>query len=159
MKRFSKMKFVAPGAREKRRPAKPVVVLPLQVIENGRMVVWPIHTVSEANVSSEHWAAKGRRVGGQRAAAALLARATLDKPRHWPVVVTVCRLAPARNRIRDAHENYPMAFKHVVDGIADWLGVNDGDRTKVQWVYAPEEASSGFGVRVEIRALAQEGGS
>jgi len=86
----------------------------------------------------------------------MLAGATLRKPTAWPIVVRLCRLAPVRNRIRDEHENYPMAFKHVVDGIADWLGVNDGDKSKVRWEYGAEEKAAGFGVRVEVREVSND---
>ena len=42
----------------------------------------------------------------------------------------------------DAHDNLPSAFKHVVDEIADWIGVDDGSGL-VQWRYAQEKCPKG----------------
>lgn len=144
------MSFRRPTAKNPRAPKKPAPLLPLIQEPTGTVAQWPIHTVSEANrAGSEHWRVRQKRAKSQRETAAMLARTTLARP-SFPCVVSLRRCAPARNRIRDAHENYPMAFKHVVDGIADWLGVNDGDTSKVRWRYEPEQKADGFAVVVRI---------
>lgn len=95
--------------------------------------MWPIRIVSTAN-KREHWAVKSKRNAREREAACLLARSTLSAPDAWPIVVTLTRIGSTF--IRDEHENLPMGFKAVVDGIADWLGIDDGDRSRVRWAYA-----------------------
>lgn len=60
----------------------------------------------------------------------------------------VTRIGP--RRIKDDHDNLCAAAKHVVDGVADALGVDDGDRSKVSWTYAQERG--GYGVRIELLA-------
>jgi hypothetical protein len=109
--RARKRTFDRLGAARPRKPAKPVAMLPLCTLEAGRVVVWPIHTVSEANrSSSEPWQARHRRAKSQRG-----------------------------------------------DATADAWGINDGDPSKVLWKSGPEQAAAGFGVRVEVRAVAVEG--
>ena len=61
-----------------------------------------------------------------------------------PATIALTRLAP---RLLDS-DNAVSALKHVRDGIADALGINDGDE-QVVWWYGQEKAAK-HGVRVEI---------
>jgi hypothetical protein len=64
-----------------------------------------------------------------------------------PLVVTLTRIAP---RTLDS-DNVHGALKHVRDGVADWLGVDDGD-ARVTWEVGQERgAAQQYAVRVEIR--------
>lgn len=64
-----------------------------------------------------------------------------------PCVITLTRVAAGT---LDAHDNLPSAFKHIVDGLASWLGVDDSD-PRVAWRYQQQKCKRGaFGVVVEI---------
>lgn len=49
-----------------------------------------------------------------------------------PIRITLTRVSPRR---LDGHDNLRSAFKAVADGVADWLGIDDGD-PMLQWTYA-----------------------
>jgi len=106
----------------------------------------PIRTWSEANARL-HWAARARRAGEQRRVARICVRAALARqPAALPLTVTLTRLAARR---LDS-DNLTGALKAVRDGIADALGVDDGDG-RLEWRYAQEAAPRGrYGVRVEV---------
>jgi hypothetical protein len=121
----------------------------------------PIHIIPETN-QREHWGAKARRVKAQRSAAAMLTRLAMRKLQirgpPWglpilPALVTLTRILGHRGRPLDGHDNRRAAFKAVVDGIAEALQVNDGDETRVQWKYAPEEKGSAWAIRIRIERM------
>lgn len=80
----------------------------------------PLRLVSELN-QREHWTVRKKRAGQQRP----LVRLMLAKERLWPVElparVTITRIAP---RALD-DDNAAGSAKHVRDGVADALGVDD----------------------------------
>ena len=139
-----------PKAKKTRKPFDPSKrpVMLHQVIEEGRVVVWPIRLVSEANVSgSQDWRVRHRRAQEQRKAVALLVR-ELRKPT-LPCVVTLTRIAP---NMLDS-DNVVSAPKRVRDALATWIGVDDRD-PRVTWVVGQERAGvREYGVRVEIREV------
>ena len=110
-------------------------------------IVLPIRTRSEAN-RREHWAAKAKRAKEQRGVAAMLVRRAYNasgarKPDasgaltlrgkavlSEPVTITLTRIAP---RKLDSG-NLEASFKAVQDGVADALGIDDGDE-RLTWVY------------------------
>ncbi len=107
----------------------------------------PVRTYSEPNQRA-HWAARARRARYQRKVARAYARAALGAkgPPRGPLTVTLTRLA---SRKLDS-DNLAAAMKAVRDGVADALGIDDGDE-RLTWLYAQERASRGvFAVRVEI---------
>lgn len=113
-------------------------------------VTIPLRTVSEAN-SHEHWRVRQKRAKGQRHTAELVVRtagsAFEDRTVRLPLTVTLTRIAP---RSLDS-DNLAGSQKHVRDGIADALGINDRD-PGVTWTYAQERGAKGYyGVRIEIR--------
>ncbi len=86
-----------------------------------------------------------RRRKAQRVAARLYLVASRPSPQ-VPATITLTRLAP---RILDC-DNLRGALKAVRDGIADWLGVDDGD-PRLTWEYGQEKrVGEPMGVRVEI---------
>ncbi len=117
-------------------------------------VLLPLRTVSEAN-AHQHWRARARRVKAQRAAARILiwaARRGADSfserlAQAGHAEIRLVRVAP---RKLDS-DNLAGAFKAIRDGVADALGVNDGD-PRITWLYdqrrgRPRE----YTVEVEIR--------
>ena len=104
----------------------------------------PLRLVSEAN-SRDHWAKKARRAktarGDTRAALIplLAARDTPDRYR--------CTITRIGKRRLDT-DNLARAAKAVRDGVADAVGIDDGD-DRITWVYG-QEIGKTYGVRVEI---------
>jgi hypothetical protein len=89
----------------------------------------------------EHWAKKAKRAASHRSVARLAVGAALRArgvhgTAFWPIRVTLTRVA---SRCLDPG-NCEGSFKHVQDGTADALGVDDGDRAKVSWVYNQRKA-------------------
>lgn len=121
-----------------------------------------LRLVSEANRRDHHYA-KARRVKAQRTAArSALIRATGTSPTgiaqgrlRWSgwehlgkpafLVVTIARVAP---RKLDS-DNLASSAKAVRDGVADWLGLDDGDE-RLDWQYEQRRGEPGE-YAVEIR--------
>jgi len=111
-------------------------------------------TVSEAN-SHTHWRERQRRAKAQRGAAAcymwifapeLRDHFTRNPETAQPLRVTLTRIAP---RALDS-DNLAGSQKHVRDGIADGLGIDDRD-PRVEWAYAQRRgASREYAVEVRI---------
>lgn len=109
----------------------------------------PVHVVTEGNMH-EHWRSRYTR----RKAQQLRTTAFLEAWRHsgnpWPappLTITLTCLGPRR---LDAHDNLPMSFKAVVDAIAKWLRIDDGDE-RLTWQYA-QEHSKQHSIRVLFEA-------
>ena len=64
-----------------------------------------------------------------------------------PVLVTLTRVG---KRKMDS-DGLAASCKHVRDSIASWLGVDDGDETRVLWKYA-QEIGKDYACRIEITA-------
>ena len=104
--------------------------------------------VSVANMRL-HWAAKARLVKTQRQKTknALAAVAQSFGVEVLPVTVILTRVAPRR---LDG-DNLQSAFKAVRDGVADWLGIDDGS-SMIEWQY--NQRSGGPNVyKVEIEVI------
>jgi len=133
------------------RIAPPVKVFS-RPLEEGRvlLVSAPIHVVSEAN-RREHHMAKARRVKAQRSAAAMVCRTSFGAPPGPPLLIRLTRFAP---RKLDS-DNLAGAFKAIRDGIADWLGINDGDE-RLRWDYAQAPADPKvYAIRIELSRLTE----
>ncbi len=98
----------------------------------------PIRTAPGMNVR-EHWAVRSKRVKSEREATGYVLRGCI-KPA-IPVVVTLTRSAPS-NGLDD--DNLAGALKGVRDAVAEWLGVDDRDRTRVRYAY--EQVRGPWGV-------------
>lgn len=84
-------------------------------------ITLPIKTVSEAN-KAEHWSMRWRRRKAQRRNTHwALKQFTRPEP---PLTIKLVRISP---RMLDSHDNLAMSMKAIVDGICDWLGIDDGD--------------------------------
>lgn len=109
----------------------------------------PIRIVSEAN-RREHWRTKSQRTKAHRLAARLTCIASVGWPRvradagAGGVAITLTRRAP--RRLDD--DNLASGFKATRDGVADALGVDDGD-ARLAWSYAQQPCAR-YGIRIEI---------
>lgn len=102
----------------------------------------------------QHWRKKADAAKRQRHTVALVLR-THPKP-SGPIVVTIVRVAP---RALDS-DNLAGACKSVRDGVADWLGVDDGVAERkgdVVWQVAHRKGKVGeYGVEIRVEAVAEE---
>ena len=116
-------------------------------------VLLPIRTWSEPNLRV-HWAKRARRAHKQREAARMLVRAALAPLPNWnplragnrKLTVRLWRIGP---RELDS-DNLAAALKAVRDGVADALGMDDGD-PRLAWLYGQRRGKPGeYAVVVEI---------
>ena len=104
--------------------------------------------VSVANMRL-HWAVKAKLTRDQRTRTRLSLAAVAQSfgVEVLPVTVVLTRIAPRR---LDG-DNLQSGFKAVRDGVADWLGVDDGS-DMIEWQYC--QRSGGPKVyRVEIEVI------
>jgi hypothetical protein len=106
----------------------------------GLMVSLPIRTISEGN-AREHFRAVAKRKHEHRriahmALGAALAKRGLAGLDFVPVLVTLTRIGP---RTLDS-DNVAFALKATRDGIADALGIDDGDRDRLRFRYRQRRA-------------------
>jgi len=107
----------------------------------------PIRLVSESN-AREHWAKRHLRKKQQQADAyfLLLSAPNARQVRACgpPYRVTLTRIG----RKYDPGNN-EISFKHVQDLVAQWLGVDDGDESRVSWKYEQEKGPVGLRIVIE----------
>lgn len=110
------------------------------------VVTLPIRLVSEAN-AHEHWRTRQKRAKAQREAAYVATKSAIARAVvRLPATVTITRIAPS---MLDS-DNAVGSAKHIRDGIADALGINDRDPA-VTWVVRQERgAPRQYAVRVEV---------
>ena len=103
-----------------------------------------MRVVSMANLRM-HWAVKAKTVKSQRQKA-FNALCGAGAPPALPVTIVMTRVAP---RPLDG-DNLQAAFKAVRDGVADWLGVDDGDQ-RLDWQYCQRSAGvKVYQVEIEV---------
>lgn len=108
-------------------------------------------TVTEAN-TFENYYISNKRHKQQKRDVNLYFR-NINVYKNVPIVIKLIRISP---RKLDSHDNLPMAFKYVVDAIADL--VNPGkaagradDSKLIQWEFDQEKGKpKERGVRVEV---------
>lgn len=112
-------------------------------------VQFPMRLVNGTN-AREHWGARKRRAASQRGPVALALRPRLIVcPAPWAIQIT--RIGP---RVMDS-DGLQAAAKHVRDGIADALGIDDGDK-RATWLYSQRKAAAGdlvvrgYGVEIAV---------
>lgn len=114
-------------------------------------VTLPIRTYSEAN-SNEHWSKKHRRHKTQQKQlwAYFLCSRPLIK---LPCTIKLIRIAP---KTLDVHDNLPMAFKFIVDKLADYIipgkieGLADSD-DRITWQYDQiKTKEKDYHIRIEV---------
>lgn len=109
----------------------------------------PIKVISEMNWRG-HWAERHCRMKKQKDLAYVYCLKHLGRKREWPgeFFITLTRLKGYRQRDYD-DDNLRGAFKAVRDGIAAYLGIDDGSE-RIEWEYY-QDKSIRPGIRVEIR--------
>lgn len=120
-----------------------------QPIQPFALVTLPIRTVNELN-DHKHWRTRQKRAKAQRSTtlAHMLALATRTRiPTGRVHTVTLTRVAPSAGL--DAHDGLPASCKHVVDGIADWIGKDDG-KSGIKWTY-DQRRGKALEYAVEVR--------
>ena len=102
----------------------------------------------------EHWAVRMSRAKAQRAQAALAMRASaIGRPLALQMAgggltITITR----RGGRRMDDDGLTASAKHVRDGVADWLGIDDGD-PRLTWVVRQDGAPRGkHWVDIEVTA-------
>ena len=110
----------------------------------NQSVTIPGLRLSGSQNAREHWRKRAARVKRERGLARLLCSQNLTKPTAWPVLVVLTRVGPRR---LDS-DNCAGACKACRDGVADWLGVDDGDESKVLWAY--EQRKGAYAVEIGI---------
>jgi hypothetical protein len=135
---------VVPKRRQRPAPLDPLV----HVVGGTTTVFLPIKTVSEANrADHEHWAVRSKRAKTQRTGTREALVAKLGEPFELPLHVHLVRVTFGPGLDSD---NLPISMKHLRDGIADWLGINDRD-PRVVWTYDQERGPRGTnGVRAQF---------
>lgn len=109
----------------------------------------PIRTVSEMN-TREHWAKRAKRAKLHRRSAA----GFMDSWMHGITGVaarTATKIRVTLTRIGKRKldsDNLASSMKHAQDGIADAIGIDDGD-DRMCWKYA-QEIGKEYAVRVEM---------
>ena len=106
----------------------------------------PVKIVSVANLRL-HWAVKAKLAKSHRSKA-FSALASVAAPPAPPCTLVLTRVAP---RALDG-DNLQSAFKAVRDGVADWLGVDDGHQ-QLDWQYKQrKDGSKVYAVEIEVIA-------
>ena len=106
----------------------------------------PIKIVSVANLRL-HWAVKAKLAKSHRSKA-FSALASVAAPPAPPCTLVLTRIAP---RALDG-DNLQSAFKAVRDGVADWLGVDDGHKD-LDWQYNQrKDRPKIYAVEIEVIA-------
>lgn len=111
----------------------------------------PLRTISASN-AREHWYVRAKRVKRERTAIAWSMReaSAVGVPTILAAepVIRLTRVTGPRGRMLDSHDNLRAALKACVDGVADWLGINDND-PRVSWYYAQRKGVA-WAVEVEV---------
>ena len=101
-----------------------------------------VKAVSIANMRL-HWAVKAKLAKAHRSAARVGLETVAPEPPALPLTVILTRCGP---RTLDT-DNLSSALKAVRDGVADWLGVDDGS-AQLDWQY--QQRKGAYAVEVEV---------
>lgn len=103
----------------------------------------PLKTISETN-AREFWALKARRVKLHRTIAANYCRSLREHIPALPLLITFTRYG---KRKLDS-DNLAASFKACRDGVADALGIDDGDE-RLTWEYQQAKAGE-YSIKIQI---------
>src|SRR5690242_9934722 len=112
----------------------------------ARSITWfvPGKTKNPLN-GREHWRPVAARAAVEKETTILTA------PKHLPAVVLPCVVVLTRCSPRelDSHDGLRAALKHIADGVAEWVGIDDRESERMRFQYEQERSRSGEeGVRV-----------
>jgi hypothetical protein len=109
------------------------------------MIRVPIKTVSESN-AHEHWRVRQKRAKCQRGTVRIVLQSSTVKPA-LPCTIRLVRIAPRKLD----QGNLAGAMKHIQDGCADWIGVDDRHDDVVKYEYAQERGKpKEYAIRIEV---------
>lgn len=100
----------------------------------------PVRLVNALN-AREHWAVRAKRAKAQRQATKLAmykACRLIAMDPSTPITVTITRCGG--RRMDD--DGLTASAKHVRDGVADWLGIDDGS-PRITWLVRQDSAPRG----------------
>ncbi len=134
--------------KKKTRQKKVDTFLPLSIYSGLGTYTFqlPVKAISEAN-KMEHWTERRDRRRGQKTIIQAALNPYLNSIK-LPCVITFKRYGP---RLLDVHDNLPMAFKGIVDFVAELLtgkgrGRGDSD-PRLSWKY-DQEKSKDYGIKI-----------
>lgn len=142
------------GAKSSRNTQRKYVELKAANLGDGRYrVTLPVYLPSVANLR-EHWAAKAKRTKNQRLDGNYVVWVSIPSKSErmgnsWKITLT--RIGP---KPLDTHENLPISFKAMVDGIAETLGCDDDSDSRLEWVYRQERRGNLYGVEILLEPRA-----
>jgi len=112
------------------------------------VVIPGLKLVSEANKADhEHWRVRAKRAKDQRTMVAMVLRSLVGGPLPLPLDVEMIRTGPGH---LDEPGNLWGSVKHVQDGVADWMGVDDRDK-RYTWRVAQTFGGKGvYAVTIRI---------
>ena len=105
----------------------------------------PVRIISEAN-SRQHW----RKAAARKRVHRMTARTVLQfhpKPKGEPELFTITLTRVAPRKLDD--DNLASGFKAVRDGVADWLGIDDGS-PRIKWQYAQHKSDGHYTAWVKV---------
>ena len=106
----------------------------------------PLRLESVANLR-EHWAPKARRAAQERLVCRLAVQSGLRRDAlEPPYEVKIVRVGP---RKLDS-DNLASACKAVRDGVADAIGIDDGDE-RIRWGYGQQKGKE-YSITITIRS-------
>lgn len=104
-----------------------------------------LRIVSESN-AHEHWRKRQKRAKEQRGLVKLVMDARAKRP-PIPCTIRLVRIAPRKLD----QGNIAAALKHVQDGCADWIGIDDKHDHLVKYEYVQEKGGPReYSTRIEI---------
>jgi hypothetical protein len=98
---------------------------------------------------------RARKRKGERQAAWIRTRSAVGLTLRFPVVVTVCRVAPSNGL--DPHDGLGASLKGTIDGIADGLGLKNDRDKRVTWVLDQRRGPWAVEVKIEPKGEAHAG--
>jgi len=98
----------------------------------------PVRIISEAN-SRQHWRKAAARKQLHRQTARLVLQ-QYARPMGESELFTIMLTRVAPRKLDD--DNLSSGFKAVRDGVADWLGIDDGS-PRIHWVYRQHKGDAG----------------
>ena len=106
-------------------------------MNNMICVLLPLRIISEANQRG-YWSKSAGRKALHRKTARMLMHSHSPRLGDGNVTIALTRIAP---RSLDG-DNLQSGFKAARDGVADWLGMNDG-HPSLTWIYAQRRGMPG----------------
>lgn len=110
-----------------------------------------IRLVSGDN-SRVHWRTKWLRNRAHKSSTVMVLRSKLGRPPELPITVTITRVGPNKRPLDS--DGLASACKYVRDGVAQWVGVDDGDQ-RYTWI-CRQQYGKRYCVVIEIESGEEE---